>query len=120
MRKTDSKSSSSEGAGFDYYLQALEQKREEAGFTVQLDLLRLLAESGGKMKLYDLISTYLHGKVSGDDWLDLTARIRRMQELGLVSVVSPSAEDTSTKDLSIKVTPMGEKTLQAQGPSPLA
>lgn len=119
MRKMDSKSSSSEGAGFDYYLEALEQKKEEAGLAIQLDLLRLLAKAGGKMKLYDLISTYLHGEVTGDDWLDLTGRIKRMQDLGLVSIVSVSAEDTSSKDLSVKITELGEKTLEAQGPSAL-
>lgn len=114
MRKADP-SSQSGTAGFDYYLQELEKKREGAGLVIQLDLLRLLADRGGKTGLYELFSDYLHGQVTGDDFLELTDKIKRMQEAGLVVIIGRRGGEGDIDDLSVKLTDVGKRTLEVQG-----
>ena len=113
MRKSDV-TSQVDSAGFDYYLNQLDKRREEANVAIQLDLLRILASSGGMMRLYDLIAKYLRGEVTGDDWLELTSKIKRMQEIGLVSVVGVKGEESTTQNLRIKLSDIGKRTLMAQ------
>jgi hypothetical protein len=113
VRKTDI-GSQVDSAGFDYYLRQLDKRREEANVAIQLDLLKILANSGGVMRLYDLIAKYLRGEVTGDDWLELTSKIKRMQEIGLVSVVGVKGEESSTQNLRIKLSDIGKRTLMAQ------
>lgn len=113
MRKIE-KSSQVDTAGFDYYLKQLDKRRDEANVAIQLDLLKILASGGGIMRLYDLIAKYLRGEVTGDDWLELTSKIKRMQEIGLVSVVGVKGEESTTQNLRIKLSDIGKRTLQAQ------
>lgn len=107
--------SQSEVAGFDYYLRALDKKRETASAAYQLDLLRILADGGGKMRLYDLIKRYFRGEVTGDDWLELTSRLKKMQEAGLVSVKGVKGKEDDPTELRVELTDMGKTTLSVQG-----
>jgi hypothetical protein len=114
VRKTDPTQQSG-SASFDYYLNELDKKRAEANLSIQLDLLRTLAASGGEMRLWDLISSYLGGDVTGDDWLDMTEKIKKMQEASLISLVQKKGDEGGAKNLTIKITEIGNKALEARG-----
>lgn len=117
MRKINS-TSQTDLASFDYYLRELNKKREEAGPVIQLELLRVLAKNDGKMRLYALISDYLGGNVTGDDWLDLTEKIKNMQKTGFITIIGTKGADA--RDLKIKLTDSGKRLLETQDIQPQA
>lgn len=103
-------------AGFDYYLNKIQEKKEENRRSIESGILRILAQRGGKMRFIELASEHLGDRLTGDALLTFTDTIRRMQDTDLIALVGVQgeSEETGVDNLKIRITPHGKKALEAQ------
>jgi hypothetical protein len=105
-------SNESDKAGFDYYLERVQQAKGEVQRETQFSILNSLANQGGSMLLLDLASRLLPADAGDDEITDFWALIIQMEEAELVKttpLVGDPAEAIQTMD--VELTDFGKKIL---------
>ncbi|MDX1436753.1 MAG: hypothetical protein R3335_08080 [Anaerolineales bacterium] len=107
-----SSKSDSDKAGFDYYLERVQQAKGEAQRETQYAIMNSLAKHGGKMRLLDLAVAHLPPDAANDDITDFWGLVMQMQDAELVDT-SPIEGDPAEmiQTMDVWLTDFGEKVL---------
>lgn len=102
-------------SGFDYYLDLLQESRDQTLKEAPRRIFHLLQVHGGQMQLYELVSESL-SKDAGEGEVDyIVETIKSMQEAELIVVETLSEnqeqEMKSSKSMIVRVTETGRKVL---------
>jgi hypothetical protein len=107
-----SSKSDSDKAGFDYYLERVQEAKGEAQRAAQYSILNILERNGGRMRLLDLAAVQLPGEVATDEITNFWSLVIQMQDADLVDttpVEGDPAEAIQTMD--VWLTDFGKKVL---------
>jgi hypothetical protein len=102
-------------SGFDYYLDLLQESRDQTLKEAPRRIFRLLQVHGGQMQLYELVSESLP-KDAGEGEVDyIVETIKSLQEAELIVVETLQENDEqvvkSSETMIVRVTETGRKVL---------
>lgn len=106
-------SNESDKAGFDYYLERVQQAKGEVQRETQYAILNTLDNQDGTMLLLDLASRHLPADAGGNEITDFWALIIQMEEADLVKTTPMTEEDPAEaiQTMEVALTDFGKKIL---------